>query len=291
MLLSTGNEIMDDQSWLYDIKWDGWRILLHKEGNKMEAFTRHGNVVTNKFPELLEVAKQIRSHSAILDCEGVVLKNGIPSFEDFAYRGSLTDTVKIQKALKEKPATFIAFDLLTSTHSHIQEPLIDRKNRLHEIVTPSNSLINTPYIIGEGNHLFQLTKERKMEGIVGKRTDSAYEINTRTNNWLKFKHFKYINAVIMGYKENPFTLIVGVYVSNKLKPVASLEFGIKPEEKEAFRKIAPSLIQFERQGIKWLDIALCCTVQYLDKTERDHLRIASFKGFQFKVSPDDCKLK
>ncbi|MFL1997518.1 hypothetical protein ABC382_08750 [Lysinibacillus sp. 1P01SD] len=63
MLLHMGNnnEIDDDPSWIYDIKWDGWRILLHKQGERIEAFTRHGNNVTAKFPELQEVALLLRN--------------------------------------------------------------------------------------------------------------------------------------------------------------------------------------------------------------------------------------
>ncbi|WDV05041.1 MULTISPECIES: ATP-dependent DNA ligase [Lysinibacillus] len=82
MLLHMGNndEINDNPEWIYDIKWDGWRILLHKEGDRLEAFTRHGNNVTAKFPEL-----QIQSHKAIIDCEGVVLRNGVSVFDDFAF--------------------------------------------------------------------------------------------------------------------------------------------------------------------------------------------------------------
>ncbi|MEY9971297.1 ATP-dependent DNA ligase [Lysinibacillus sp. RC46] len=51
MLLSMGNnnEIMDDPEWIYDIKWDGWRILLHKQNDRIEAYTRHGNNVTANY--------------------------------------------------------------------------------------------------------------------------------------------------------------------------------------------------------------------------------------------------
>ncbi|RFU63246.1 hypothetical protein [Bacillus sp. V59.32b] len=59
MLLSTRSEIVDNGKALYDIKWDGWRILLHKKGNRIEAYTRHENVVINKFPELQQAVHQI----------------------------------------------------------------------------------------------------------------------------------------------------------------------------------------------------------------------------------------
>lgn len=88
MLLHTGKQILDDDGIIWEIKWNGWRILLHKEGDRVEAFTRHGTNVTAKFPELQEVGRSINEHTAILDTEGVVLRNGgISVFEDFSYRG------------------------------------------------------------------------------------------------------------------------------------------------------------------------------------------------------------
>lgn len=289
MLLSMGNEVKDNEQELFDIKWDGWRILLHKEGDRIEAYTRHGNIVTKKFPELKEAVRHIKSHTAILDCEGVVLRNGNSVFDDFAYRGLLNDSNKVKSARSTHPATFIAFDVLSSSHSHIQEPLKDRKERLQELILPSNEIISTPYVIGEGTSLFQLTKEKNMEGIVGKRLDSTYQVNTRSREWTKYKHFKQIDTVVLGYKENPFAVIVGVYFPTGLKPVATVEFGFKPEEKQAFRQIAKQMITNDSKGMKWVEPVLCCRVQYLEKTEKNHLRIVSFKGFQFDKNREDCQ--
>ncbi|WP_291760078.1 hypothetical protein [Lysinibacillus sp. UBA5990] len=69
MLLSMGNneEIEDNSKWIYDIKWEGWRILLHKQGDRLEAYTRHGNNVTAKFPELQDVGRSINEHTAIIE--------------------------------------------------------------------------------------------------------------------------------------------------------------------------------------------------------------------------------
>lgn len=241
MLLSMGNndEIIDNPDWIYDIKWDGWRILLHKDGEKLEAYTRHGNNVTAKFPELQEVGHSIQSHTAIVDCEGVVLRNGTSVFDDFAYRGRLSNKYKIEQATITHPVSFVAFDVLATDRSHLNKPLVERKDILSSMIEPSNSLLITPSVEGNGSNIFQLTKDKGMEGIVGKRSNSTYKTNHRTHDWLKYKHFKYMDVVILGYKENPFTMIVGIQSSNgKYRPVASVEFGFKPEEKAAFREIA-----------------------------------------------------
>lgn len=289
MLLHMGNneEINDNPEWIYDIKWDGWRILLHKQGERIEAFTRHGNNVTAKFPELQEVGRSIQSHTAIIDCEGVVLRNGVSVFDDFAFRGRLSNTSKIQQATLTHPATFIAFDVLGTNKPHTNKPLVERKEILLSIIEPSNSLLITPSVTGNGNNIFQLTKDKGMEGIVGKRSNSTYKTNHRSHNWLKYKHFKVIDTVILGYKENPFTMLVGKQLSNgKCKPLANVEFGFKPEEKTAFREIAKQIVTKVERDMTWLEPRLCCKVQYLEKTNTGSLRIVSFKGFNFDEVPE-----
>ncbi|MFY2307626.1 DNA ligase [Lysinibacillus fusiformis] len=284
MLLHMGNneEINDNPEWIYDIKWDGWRILLHKQGDRVEAFTRHGNNVTAKFPELQDVGHSIKEHTAIIDCEGVVLRNGVSVFDDFAYRGRLTNTSKIEQATITHPATFVAFDVLATDKPHTTQTLKDRKEILSSIIEPSNKMLVTPSIVGNGNNIFQITKEKGMEGIVGKRSNSTYKTNYRSHDWLKYKHFKITNVVILGYKENPFTMVVGKQLSNgKYKPLANVEFGFKPEEKTAFREIAKQIISKVERDLIWLKPLLHCKVQYLERTASGSLRIVSFKGFDF----------
>jgi len=292
MLLQTGNEVIDDSNWIYDIKWDGWRILIHKEGERIEAFTRHGNNVTAKFPELQEVGHSIREHTAIIDCEGVVLRENVSNFDDFAYRGRLTDKYKIEQACHTHPATFIAFDVLSTDQLQTNKPLIERKKLLSSIIDPCNSLQVTPSVEGNGSHIFQLTKEWNMEGIVGKKRDSTYQINHRSNDWLKYKHFKMTETIILGYIEKPFSMLVGTKSKNGYnKVVANLEFGFKPEEKIAFKKIASQIIiNKDRSGVVWIEPRLCCHVQYLERTENGLLRIASFKGFSLDKNPEEIAI-
>jgi bifunctional non-homologous end joining protein LigD len=67
MIVSIGKEAFDDDNYIFEPKWDGWRILLHKQGERIEAYTRNGNIVTSKFPEIKEAAGVIKAHTAILD--------------------------------------------------------------------------------------------------------------------------------------------------------------------------------------------------------------------------------
>lgn len=243
--------------------------------------------MTAKFPELQEVGRSIKEHTAIIDCEGVVLRNGISVFDDFAYRGRLTNTSKIEQATLTHPATFIAFDVLATDKPLVQQKLVERKKILSSIIEPSNSMLITPSVVGNGSNIFRLTKELNMEGIVGKRSNSMYKTNHRSHDWLKYKHFKIADVVILGYKENPFTMLVGTQINGKYKPLANVEFGFKPEEKTAFREIAKQIITKVERDMMWLEPRLCCKVQYLEKTNTGSLRIVSFKGFNFDKVPEE----
>ncbi|WP_235213769.1 DNA ligase [Lysinibacillus fusiformis] len=282
MLVATGKEIINTEDWLYQVKWDGWRVLIHKAGDRIEAFTREGNNITAKFPELEEVGHSIKADTAIIDTEGVVLRNGVSVFEDFSYRGSLTNKEKIKQATITHPATFVAFDILATDKELMHSPLFERMEQLASTITPSNSLQVTPSVDGDGSHIFEVTKEKGMEGIIGKKRDSIYQINHRSKNWLKYKHFKIIETVILAYKENPFSILVGIELENgRYKRLANVEFGFKPEEKMALRHIAKSIITNVERDLIWLEPRLYCNVQYLEKTNTGLLRTVSFKGFSF----------
>lgn len=290
MLLTMRRDAFDSNDWIYEPKWDGWRVLIHKQGNRIEAYTRNGNCVTHKFPELQEAVRSIRAESAILDCEGVCIQDGRSVFDDFQHRGRLNDARKIQRAADTHPATFIAFDVLYTDRDHRHEPLTGRKERLHDIISPSNALAFTLSVEGNGVALKKLTEDRNWEGIVAKRKDSRYATDTRSTDWLKIKNWQEIDAVILGYRREPqFGLIVGLHFPTMHnKPVATVEFGFKPEEKVAFLEVAKQIRTVKDRHVQWIEPVLCCRIQYLETTERHHLRIVTFKGFLPGKDPEEC---
>jgi bifunctional non-homologous end joining protein LigD len=289
MVVSNGNEPFDDENFIFEPKWDGWRIILHKQGDRIEAYTRNGKVVTSQFPELKEASSAIKANTAILDCEGIVLRNGKPSFDDFTYRGRLSNSIKINNALNTHPATFVVFDVLYTDREHLNEPLMQRKQRLSEIVAVTPFLTPTMYLEEQGKALFDLTKEQDMEGIVAKRKDSKYLLDTKSPNWLKIKHFKSIDVVILGYRTNPFGLVIGLnFRTVKNKPVGVVEFGFKPEEKLLFLELAKQIHTVKDQNTQWIEPRLCCSIKYLERTDTHQLRMTVFSGFHFDMKPDDC---
>lgn len=291
MLVSMGYEPFNNENYIFEPKMDGWRILLHKEGQRIEAYTRNGKCVTEKFPELQAVVGKIKPSTAIFDCEGVVMREGRPIFDDFSYRCRLSDPVKIAQAQISHPASFVAFDVLYTDHDHTDDPLMDRKQRLIEMIEPNPILMPTLYVEGEGKALRALSIEHDLEGIVAKKKDSKYQLNTRSPDWIKIKNYKTIDTIILGYRTAPeFSLVVGLHFPTvRYKPVATVHIGISPEEKAAFLEVAKQLLTEKDRNTQWIEPRLCCRVQYLERTELHYLRMVSFKGFLFDKNPDDCK--
>lgn len=140
------------------------------------------------------------------------LRDGRPIFDDFAGRGLLTDPRKIARAAHRQPATFVAFDALATDRDHTNEPLTERKARLNELIEARPEIMPSMAVDGQGKALFETTRAREMEGIVAKRKDSRYQLDTRSDNWLKMKNWKQTDAVILGYRIEPqVELLVGVY--------------------------------------------------------------------------------
>jgi bifunctional non-homologous end joining protein LigD len=274
---------LNDPNLLYEIKYDGWRILLHKEGSRIEIYTRHGNVVTNRFPEFVEAAAGIQAHSVILDCEGVCFcpKKLRPDFGMFDARAKLTNPVKISAALRKHPATLIPFDAIMSNgRSLCAEKLLDRKRRLSSIVTSGPALMLPTYIIGNGETLFDWTLEHQWEGIVAKHISSTYRINRRPDRlaeaWVKRKHTETTEAFILGYQMKPFGLVVGL---DNYVPVAVVEYGFSVEEKIAFRGIAKQIHTTKQKNIQMIEPLLKCKLEYLERMNNGSLRICTFRGF------------
>ncbi|CAG7621835.1 DNA ligase [Paenibacillus allorhizosphaerae] len=283
-------EPFDDEAYLFEPKWDGARMLLHKQGGRIEAYTRSGMNVTGLFPELQEAAQSIRAHTAILDCEGICLRGDRSVFDDFMHRLRLGRSDKIKQARTSHPAAWIAFDvLLTTGGEHMQEPLLERKRRLDELLEPGPALLKTVCLESKGNALFELTAKQCMEGIVAKRKTSAYKLNMRSPDWLKIKHTQTIDAAIVGYRTNPFQLLIGLQfrtVKNKL--VGTVQAGLEAEHREWFFE------QIQRDGIRqegdtfWVEPRLCCRIQYKDRSDTHQLRYTRFVSFLPDKRVEDC---
>jgi len=290
MLASSGAAALDDANYIFEPKWDGARMLLHKQGSRIEVYTRSGNKVTSQFPEIGQVGAAIKRHTVVLDCEGIVIRSGQACFDDIAYRLRLSQSLKIKQAAGTHPVTFVAFDLLFTDRPHVDEPLLTRKARLIEAIETTPVLMPTMYVEDQGQAMFDVTREQGMEGMIAKRKDSAYVPGLRSADWLKTKHARSIDVMILGYKLNPFELVMGLnFRTVKHKPVGFVRDGISSSDQELFFKLVKEMPTRLDQQTYWLEPPqLCCQITYQDRSDTHQLGEAVFVQFMPAKDPETC---
>jgi ATP-dependent DNA ligase len=172
-----------------------------------------------KVPELADIYKQIKK-SCILDGELIVIKDGKPDFFEIQRRSLTSNKFKIERMSKQSPATFTAFDILYYDGEQLTgKTLTERKRILETAFTENERLALSRYIEGQGVAFFELAKQHELEGIVAKRKDSIYKLDTRTKDWIKVKHLIDDDFVVCGYIEkenNMISIVLGQYDNGKM---------------------------------------------------------------------------
>jgi bifunctional non-homologous end joining protein LigD len=188
MLLSEGKRQapFGQEGWLYEIKFDGWRLVAGIYDGKVTLMTRGGADATKWFPEITEGLAAIPGGPHVLDGEVCVLDDlGRSNFDRLQYR-----------ARRRKwytgcdPVVFCAFDLLTTNgRSLLSLPVGFRKRKLEELLTPpvSSVLYVGHFDAANGQELFNQAKDLGLEGLVAKRLGSVYVPGERSKDWVKCK--------------------------------------------------------------------------------------------------------
>src|SRR5262249_43629470 len=149
------------------------------ETGKPHLWSRNGLALEAKFPAIATAVSKLKLRSTILDGEVVAVdENGIPRFQ------------LLQRFQKQPtaPTLYYVFDLLSYNGADLTgKPILGRRSVLERIIKPAAGIQLGQYVEGEGKALFELTKEKGMEGIIAKRKDSIYRPGKRTTDWLKIK--------------------------------------------------------------------------------------------------------
>ena len=278
--------------WFHELKLDGYRIQAHiDKSGKVRLFTRSGLDWTHRMPLIARELGRLKVESAMLDGEVVVLNaDGQSSFAE------------LQAAFDEgasHPLTYSVFDLLhLNGHNLRQEPLAERKQILQEMLNslPEHDVIRySQHIETEGAPIFEQACKLGAEGIVSKRSDSAYT-SGRSKSWIKIKCVRRQEFVIGGFTkpangtEGIGALVLGYYEDKKLiyagrtgtgfTQVSSRKLRQRLEEmrqtKMPFVEVPPAAAK----GALWVRPELVGEVQFSTWTADNLVRQASFKGLR-----------
>ena len=169
-----------DEDWLFEIKWDGYRIEAVVKDGVAKIYTRNGNDGETYFPKLLTKATWIEAQEAIVDGEVVAIgEDGLP---DFSLLQELTTGSSTR-------LVYQAFDLLhLDGRSLLNVPLESRKQLLRTVLRPGDSRVRfADHVVTEGSAFLEAARAQQLEGIIAKHRRSIYEPGKRSRTWLKIK--------------------------------------------------------------------------------------------------------
>ena len=176
----------NDPGWVWELKHDGYRALLIREGERISLQTRKGNELLQFFPEIAADLRKLPD--CAIDGELVMLnENGKPEFHQLRGRCAMRDPNRIGVAASKKPAAVFAFDLLQLRGKDLRPlPLLKRKASLQKELKRAERIVYCKHIGESGEKLFQAADQLGLEGVIGKKADSPYRAG-RTANWVKVK--------------------------------------------------------------------------------------------------------
>ncbi|HEY8605875.1 MAG TPA: DNA ligase D [Noviherbaspirillum sp.] len=278
--------------WLYEVKFDGYRMLARVDGGQVTLFTRDGNDWTERLPALAKAVGSLGLKSAWLDGEIVVLDaQGVPSFQLLQNAFDSRRTADI---------VYFLFDLPYCGGYDLREtPLIQRHALLNQVLEKNSAPLvrySTP-IVQPPATLLESACRLSMEGIIGKRADSIY-IGRRSPSWIKLKCRRRQEFVVIGYTEPQGSrqffgaLLLGVYGDGgKLRYAGRVGSGFDGKLLADLHRRLQSLEQdqlpFERMpaGLRradthWVKPQLVAEVSFAEWTADHLLRQAVFHGLR-----------
>jgi bifunctional non-homologous end joining protein LigD len=274
-------------TWLHEIKYDGYRIQAAVSGDSVKLFTRTGLDWTGKFQPIADALAALNLKDVLIDGEAAV-----------AHANGKTDFSSLQKSLENgvaKGVSYFAFDLLAEGARDLRKaPLVERKARLEVVLGKAKAPIRlSPYFEGGGPDVLEAFREKGLEGVISKKANATYQ-SGRTNNWLKVKCVNEQEFVIIGYqpslKGRAFaSLMLADKVDGKFVYRGNVGTGFNDKTlvslhekltKLARPKPALTVPREAAKGAKWVEPKLVAQVKFAEFTSEGAVRHGVFLGLR-----------
>ncbi|TAU15504.1 ATP-dependent DNA ligase [Rhizobium ruizarguesonis] len=277
--------------WVFEIKWDGYRLAVHIEASSVRILTRGGHDWTHRFPAIKQAAMWLPVGTAILDGEAVVLdEQGRPDF------GLLQQSLGGRGGNKSSSdAILFAFDLLYfDGHDLTRMDLSERRHILEDLMEGAAGAIRlSEEIDADGDQLLASACEHGLEGIIAKRRDAPYR-SGRLGDWVKIKCIQSDSFFIVGYETSMAAsghigaLLLAARKDGDLVYVGNVGTGFKESEAwnlrgtmDKLKTRKPPVVHKGRpKDVIWLQPTLIAEIEYRAWTEDGKLRHAAYKGLR-----------
>jgi bifunctional non-homologous end joining protein LigD len=299
MLAKTGKPF-NREGWVFEIKYDGYRLICIKNADSTRLMSRNGNDLSLTFPDIVQAVSRLPYSDIVLDGEAVVHDAaGLPSFARMQKRGRMTQPSQIAHAMRANPATLYAFDLLSFENHDLRDlTLIKRKSYLEKLLPESGIIKYSSHIPKDGMAMYQAAEGLGLEGIVGKKADSKYR-SGRSDNWIKVRVDQTDDFVIMGYRKKQNddirSIMVGQYIDGRLTYSGNVGSGFSEKmSRELSQKFAklrtikqPKNTP-EGEDLIWKQARLVCEVRFKEFTPAGQLRHPVILHIRDDKDPKEC---
>lgn len=276
MLASSAQQAFNDQNWIAEIKYDGYRAVAHS-GKTIQLTSRNGTSFLKAFPKIVRELEKLKFDS-ILDGEVVVMdpKTGLPSFNGLQNYNSNSGT----------PIYFYVFDCLEYDGQDLRnKTLLERKQVLQSLFDCEGVIRFCDHVDGDSMiNLFDQVTHMGLEGIICKRANSKYHEGDRSKDWIKIKNYQQQEYFILGYGTEEFSLLLGEAVDGKLLYRGEVGTGWTDKTRTKLYKLLSSSTPPPKQYLdklpkikaKWVHPQYMCKVKYLDLTRDGQVRHSVF---------------
>jgi bifunctional non-homologous end joining protein LigD len=304
MLAEAAEKAFTDPAWLFELKYDGFRVLAGREDGEARLVYRRGSDATATYPEVARAVSALPFGDLVLDGEVVVLdEEGRPSFQRLQRRSQQRRPPDVQRAAIELPATYYAFDLLGFEGFDLRPlPLLDRKRLLQAILPRAGPVRFLDHVEEQGEVFFAEVSRLKLEGLIAKRKDAPYRAG-RSPLWLKLRTERVDDFVVVGFTEprggrTGFgALHLAAFEGGVLTYCGRAGSGFVEEQLVALRSVleadrrpAPACtgpLPADR-GHVWVEPRLVVEVRYLAWTDEGLLRQPVFLRLREDKRPEEC---
>ena len=291
MLATLVPEPFHNPGWVYEEKYDGYRLLAYKEGKKVTLLSRNGIDRTSSFSGIAEAIAKLPAKTLALDGEAVAFdKRNVSRFQ-FLQRGS-------------GASNYAVFDCLYNNGRDLRhEPLTVRRTAMESAIRGIDGLFASRRLDANGLVAYKEAKKRGFEGIVGKDAASPY-IEGRSRQWLKCKVHREEEFVIGGYtppagsRKYFGALLLGGYADGEMHFVGKVGTGFTQQTLSSLHKLFQPLIRSrppfsdpprERDAV-YLAPKLVAQIAFQEWTHDRKLRQPVFLGLRDDKRPDECVL-
>ncbi len=258
----------DEGDWWFEPKWDGFRVLVLRDGDDVELASRNGRELTRYFPEILDPLRAALPDRAVIDGEIVV---PTPDGLDFDLLGQRIHPAasRVTMLAEQTPSEVVAFDVLAlGDESVIDVPFTERRARLEGAVTPGEQVhVNQgTYDRATAQDWFVRFEGAGLDGVIAKPIDSLYAPGKR--GWIKVKHRRTADVVVAGYRlhkdgEGVGSLLLGLHDEDGRLHSVGVAASFKTADRpKLLAELAPLVIDVEdpdqwaqHPWSEWMDAA------------------------------------